>query len=133
MSQKALYNIRNRKARKRAQKPIHDRALEFEPLTKEEIAELQADTRLSTKLSESLAKFKLEMCRTRLTRSQIRFALRRAVYERDGNQCVRCSSPLNLTLHHVRPVSRNGRTAYDNLQTLCIDCHRRHHADKGEK
>jgi hypothetical protein len=132
MSQKALYNIRNRKARKRAQGIIHDTTFEFEPLTEREIAELQADARLTMRLSESLRRFKVEICRGKLSRPQIAFALRRAVYERDGNHCVQCSSPLNLTLHHLKPVSRKGQTAYDNLQTLCIDCHRMHHV-RGEK
>ena len=129
MSQKALYNIRNQKARKRASHFLYDNLQEFESLTDREITELQADARLKNNLPESLKRFLAER---KLTRPQIAFALRKAVYERDGNQCTRCGSLVDLTLHHLRPISRKGSTAYDNLQTLCLNCHRAsHHMSRG--
>lgn len=50
-------------------------------------------------------------------------ALRRAVFERDGWACVRCSKRARLECDHVTPVSEGGATAPDNLQTLCRSCH----------
>lgn len=48
--------------------------------------------------------------------------LRRAVYARDGWQCVYCGSPRDRTLDHIIPVSLEGKTTFENLQTLCRPC-----------
>jgi 5-methylcytosine-specific restriction endonuclease McrA len=48
--------------------------------------------------------------------------LRIAVYERDMYECLKCGSKTNLTLDHIIPRCRKGRTKYDNLQTLCSPC-----------
>jgi 5-methylcytosine-specific restriction endonuclease McrA len=41
----------------------------------------------------------------------------RAVWDRDGWQCVTCGTHKNLTVDHIIPVSRGGSDDLDNLQT----------------
>lgn len=66
------------------------------------------------------------------------FDVRKRILARDGNQCrgvvrdlkgspVRCSSVTNLEVHHMRPLSKGGRTIDANLITLCSKCHKRKH------
>lgn len=55
-------------------------------------------------------------------RSAIPHAVRRAVYERDGNHCVQCGRRDRLSLDHVWPFSRGGSDDPSNLQTLCLPC-----------
>lgn len=47
---------------------------------------------------------------------------RRAVMARDGFRCQYCGSTRQLTLDHVIPVSRGGRTTWENLVTSCAPC-----------
>lgn len=58
-------------------------------------------------------------------RKHIPDALRFAVYERDGFQCLTCGSQESLTLDHVHPFSLGGTDTLDNLQTLCRPCNSR--------
>ncbi len=54
------------------------------------------------------------------------------VYLRDNFQCQYCSEqfpPNLLTFDHVIPVSRQGRTTWENVVTCCSDCNRK----KGNK
>lgn len=46
------------------------------------------------------------------------------VYARDRYQCVQCGEDdsQELTLDHIRPKSKGGTNALDNLQTLCRRC-----------
>lgn len=60
--------------------------------------------------------------RVRPLRDPIPDDLRRAVYERDDNRCVRCGAVDDLTLDHVRPWSLGGPDTFENLQTLCRRC-----------
>lgn len=59
-------------------------------------------------------------------RAKLKPALRWAVLKRDGFTCRACGATANtgaiLHIDHVRPVSRGGYTAFDNLQTLCVAC-----------
>jgi 5-methylcytosine-specific restriction endonuclease McrA len=50
---------------------------------------------------------------------------RQNVFKRDGNSCVYCGSTKDLTLDHVMPRSRGGRTSWDNLVTACKSCNSR--------
>lgn len=52
--------------------------------------------------------------------------IRVRVYERDGG-CLRCRKDSNLTLHHVVHVAEGGKNTMENLQTLCVTCHRHIH------
>lgn len=48
--------------------------------------------------------------------------LRQTVFARDGNVCVRCKSPSDLTIDHIFPRSIGGTHAITNLRTLCRPC-----------
>jgi hypothetical protein len=61
----------------------------------------------------------------RPTRIAISSEIRRAVFERDGGQCVECESRFDLQYDHVLPVALGGATTIENLQLLCADCNRR--------
>ena len=53
--------------------------------------------------------------------------LRRATFERDGYRCVRCGKAGALECHHRIHMDDGGSNDLDNLETLCRDCHIRHH------
>lgn len=48
--------------------------------------------------------------------------LRKAIYERDGHECVYCGSPDDLTIDHRTPEIRGGSNEIENLQTTCRVC-----------
>ncbi len=50
---------------------------------------------------------------------------RQNIFRRDGGQCQYCGTPEDLTLDHVLPKSRGGRTSWDNLATACKRCNSR--------
>jgi 5-methylcytosine-specific restriction endonuclease McrA len=50
---------------------------------------------------------------------------RQNVFRRDGNKCIYCGSHDDLTLDHVLPKSRGGKTNWDNLVTACRRCNSR--------
>ena len=47
---------------------------------------------------------------------------RQNIFKRDGNRCVYCGSARELTLDHVIPKSREGKTTWNNLVTACKTC-----------
>lgn len=47
---------------------------------------------------------------------------RRNIFKRDGHTCVYCGSRDDLTLDHVLPKSRGGRSIWENLVTACHIC-----------
>lgn len=51
--------------------------------------------------------------------------LRKRIYERDGNRCLNCGSTDNLSIDHIIPLSKGGKTIIQNLQTLCLTCNLR--------
>jgi 5-methylcytosine-specific restriction endonuclease McrA len=53
---------------------------------------------------------------------------RQNIFKRDGHRCVYCNTTEDLTLDHVHPKSRGGRTSWDNLVTACRRCN----AKKGD-
>jgi 5-methylcytosine-specific restriction endonuclease McrA len=53
---------------------------------------------------------------------------RQNIFKRDGLRCVYCNATEDLTLDHVQPKSRGGRTSWDNLVTACRRCN----AKKGD-
>jgi 5-methylcytosine-specific restriction endonuclease McrA len=51
---------------------------------------------------------------------------RRAVWERDKQQCRVCRQPLKLSncdIHHITPRSKGGNNELENLLLVCKPCH----------
>lgn len=57
--------------------------------------------------------------------------LRHEVLKRDGWKCQMCGSSKDLQIHHIDPRSRMGSDLESNLISLCADCHRAIHEDRG--
>ncbi|MGV3525539.1 MAG: HNH endonuclease [Candidatus Sericytochromatia bacterium] len=47
---------------------------------------------------------------------------RRNVHVRDHYTCQYCGSVSNLTLDHVMPLSRGGKSTWENVVTACYPC-----------
>ncbi len=61
----------------------------------------------------------------RVERAKVSNQMRFAIYKRDGNRCRKCGISRNyaqLEIDHIVPVSKGGKSTYDNLQTLCHKC-----------
>ncbi len=58
----------------------------------------------------------------RVERGKVTNKIRFAVYNRDGNRCRRCGSTRDLEVDHIFPISKGGKSNFDNLQTLCHRC-----------
>jgi 5-methylcytosine-specific restriction endonuclease McrA len=50
---------------------------------------------------------------------------RRAVFARDGWQCMYCGAKTSLTVDHVIPRSKGGGSTWENIVTCCAPCNRR--------
>ncbi len=50
---------------------------------------------------------------------------RHNIFKRDGHSCQYCGNTRNLTLDHVWPRSRGGKTSWENLVTACKGCNNR--------
>ncbi len=44
------------------------------------------------------------------------------IFKRDGYKCLYCGSKKDLTLDHVLPKARGGKTTWNNLATACKPC-----------
>jgi 5-methylcytosine-specific restriction endonuclease McrA len=44
------------------------------------------------------------------------------VWERDNFTCLHCGSRKDLSIDHIYPESRGGKTTLENCQTLCRNC-----------
>jgi len=53
---------------------------------------------------------------------------RNNIFKRDGYECQYCGSVRDLTLDHVMPRSKGGRSSWKNLVTACKPCN----AKKGD-
>jgi 5-methylcytosine-specific restriction endonuclease McrA len=42
---------------------------------------------------------------------------------RDGLKCQNCETPINLEVHHIKPLRVGGSNVGHNLITLCKKCH----------
>lgn len=47
---------------------------------------------------------------------------RKVVFMRDKHECVYCGSKNELTIDHLHPRTRGGKTEYENVVTCCWDC-----------
>lgn len=50
---------------------------------------------------------------------------RQNIFRRDNHRCQYCGTTEQLTLDHVLPKSRGGKTTWDNLITACKRCNSR--------
>lgn len=64
----------------------------------------------------------LEEYFTRKKRHTLNKALIQRVLKKYNHTCVKCSSKENLTIDHIKPVSKGGRDLISNLQVLCKSC-----------
>lgn len=55
-------------------------------------------------------------------RGKVSNKIRFAVYAKNGNKCCYCGSKNNLEIDHIIPISKGGKSTFDNLQTLCHKC-----------
>lgn len=63
----------------------------------------------------------------RVERGKVSNKLRFEILERDGYKCRYCGrgkDECNLQIDHIKPISKGGKSTYDNLQTLCEDCNK---------
>lgn len=58
----------------------------------------------------------------RVERGKVSNRMRFAIFRRDGERCKRCGSRHDLEIDHIVPISKGGKSTYDNLQTLCHSC-----------
>lgn len=69
----------------------------------------------------------------RVERGKVSNKLRFSIYERDHYRCCICgtkgSKGNDLEIDHIIPISKGGKTTYNNLQTLCKRCNK----EKGNK
>ncbi len=61
----------------------------------------------------------------RVPRNGARKISRRAVFARAGYRCQYCGASSHLTLDHVTPRSRGGRSSWENVVTCCSPCNLR--------
>lgn len=61
----------------------------------------------------------------RVPRGDVRRVSRRAVLARDSHSCQYCGSRSHLTIDHVVPRSRGGKSSWDNIVTSCAPCNSR--------
>jgi 5-methylcytosine-specific restriction endonuclease McrA len=65
--------------------------------------------------SREAARRKAEMLRPQLVY---------ALGQQYGYRCLCCGSTHRLTLDHIRPICKDGKTEMDNLQLLCKPCNK---------
>lgn len=50
-------------------------------------------------------------------------AVKKAVWERDGERCIVCGNPQAMPNAHFIPRSKGGLGIEQNIVTLCLNCH----------
>ena len=63
-----------------------------------------------------------ELAGARLAWDKMRPFAAPVVFERDGPLCSSCGSLDDLTIDHIKPLSRGGTNTLDNLTPLCRSC-----------
>lgn len=62
---------------------------------------------------------------SKVERGKVSNKMRFSIYERDGYRCRNCgisSKYASLEIDHIIPISKGGKSTYNNLQTLCHRC-----------
>lgn len=54
-------------------------------------------------------------------RNRVPFS-KRNIMIRDGYKCVYCDSTFNLTIDHVLPTAKGGKTSFENCVCACLPC-----------
>ena len=68
----------------------------------------------------------------RVERAKVSNRMRFSIYQRDNYRCQMCGRRFEtdyLEIDHIYPISKGGKTVYENLQTLCRTCNK----NKGNK
>lgn len=60
--------------------------------------------------------------KVRVERARVSKKMRLSILSRDHYRCKYCGSTLNLEIDHIIPISKGGKSEYNNLQTLCHRC-----------
>lgn len=61
----------------------------------------------------------------KIERGKVSNKMRFAVYAKDGYRCKKCGRVSNdLEIDHIIPISKGGKSTFDNLQTLCRSCNK---------
>lgn len=63
----------------------------------------------------------------RVERAKVSNKMRFSIYARDGHRCCKCGISDRyalLEIDHIIPISKGGKSTYDNLQTLCHKCNK---------
>ena len=61
----------------------------------------------------------------RVEEAKISNKVKYLIIKKDYNRCCRCGTNRDLTVVHIFPISKGGKTSYSNLQTLCVRCAKR--------
>ena len=48
--------------------------------------------------------------------------IRKFIFNRDGNKCLKCGKTEKLQIDHIESISLGGQNKISNLQTLCGSC-----------
>ena len=78
--------------------------------------------RLRNKQNDFYLDYEVWQSICRVERGKITNKIRFAIYARDGHRCRNCGSDYDLEIDHIFPISKGGKSTYDNLQTLCHRC-----------
>lgn len=87
-----------------------------------------------SRLQAENLKIKTKCCNLRTKIRQIRVYRtpkltteeKRVIIEKVG-KCNKCPDINNLTVHHKNTLSQGGTNEDENLEVLCLKCHRKHH------
>ena len=60
--------------------------------------------------------------KVRVERAKVSKKMRLSILSRDHFKCKYCGSTQNLEIDHIIPISKGGKSEYNNLQTLCHRC-----------
>ena len=60
--------------------------------------------------------------KVRVERAKVSKKIRLSILNRDHYRCKYCGSTQNLEIDHIIPISKGGKSEYNNLQTLCHRC-----------
>ena len=121
--------LKDKIERLRALMPDSDLAVIIDAAVTEKLARLESRRYGKTRAPRR----DLEETNTSPSSRYIPAAVRRAVSERDGNQCrfvdkqgKRCGERSQLQFHHQDPYARGGDHSPDNIQMMCPLCRYRH-------